>query len=128
MQTTILPFLIVPNGADAVEFYKAGLGAVEVICYEQDNNKLVAKMAVDGAECWVGDEEPEFDNRSPEAMGGSPVRIVLTVDDPDSLFSRALASGATEICPVRTEESWRIGKLKDPFGHIWEIGHPLNDA
>lgn len=24
MQTTILPFLVVPNGADAVEFYKAG--------------------------------------------------------------------------------------------------------
>lgn len=128
MQTTILPFLVVPNGADAVEFYKAGLGAVEVIRYEQSNSKLVAKMTVNGAEFWVGDEEPEFDDRCPEAIGGSPVRIILTLDDPDFFFSRALASGATEICPVKTEESWRIGKLRDPFGHIWEIGHPLCDA
>jgi len=126
MQTTILPFLTVSNGAKAVEFYLAGLAAVEIARYVQDNNNLIAKMAIEGAEFWVGDEELEFDNRSPETVGGSPVRMILTVGDPDSIFNRALAAGATEICPVKTEESWRIGKLKDPFGHTWEIGRPLD--
>jgi PhnB protein len=124
--TTIIPFLVVKNGAKAVEFYTTGLGAVELVRYEGAGGKLTAKLAIEGAVIYVGDEEQEFDNLSPETIGGSPVRIVLTVSDPDTLFSRALQAGATQICPVTTEEDWRIGKLKDPFGHIWEIGHPLN--
>lgn len=55
MQTTILPFLTVSNGAKAVEFYLAGLAAVEIARYVQDNNNLIAKMAIEGAEFWVGD-------------------------------------------------------------------------
>ena len=125
--TTIVPFLVVKNGAKAVEFYMTGLGASEQARYESGNGKLTAKLAIEGAEFWLGDEEPEFSNCSPETIGGSPVRIVLTVDDPDSIFFSALKAGATEICPVRTEQSWRIGKLMDPFGHIWEIGHPFDD-
>ena len=126
MQTTIVPFLVVKNGVSAVEFYTSGLDAVELVRYDQPDGKLIAKLAIEGAEFWLGDEELEFGNCSPETIGGSPVRIILTVSDPDTFFARALDSGATQICPVRTEESWRIGKLKDPFGHIWEIGHPLN--
>ncbi|RDC62486.1 VOC family protein [Adhaeribacter pallidiroseus] len=40
-------------------------------------------------------------------------------------IEKAIKLGATEICPMTTEEDWRIGKLKDPFGHIWEIGYTL---
>lgn len=127
LQTTIVPFLVVSNGARAVEFYTKGLGAVEVARYDQPNGKLVAGLAIEGAEFWLGDEESEFSNYSPETIGGSPVRIILTVSDPDSFFARALDAGARQICPVTTEESWKIGKLMDPFGHIWEIGHPLNE-
>lgn len=126
LQTTLLPFLVVKNGSRAVEFYTTGLGAVEIVRYNQPDGKLTAKLAIEGAEFWLGDEELEFDNCSPETIGGSPVRIILTVSDPDTFFARALDAGATQICPVRTEESWRIGKLMDPFGHIWEIGHPLS--
>ena len=43
----------------------------------------------------------------------------------NKLFEKALNVGATEICPMNTEDNWRIGKLKDPFGHIWEIGYKL---
>lgn len=125
--TTIAPFLVVKDGANAVEFYTTGLGAVEIVRYEEPDGRLTAGLAIEGAEFWVGDEEPAFNNLSPASIGGSPVRIVLTVNDPDTVFSQALAAGATQICPVTTETSWRIGKLMDPFGHIWEIGHPLNE-
>lgn len=126
ISTTIIPFLVVTDGVKAVEFYKAAFGAKEVVRYPASDGKLISKIAMDNAEFWVGDEEPEFNNFSPKTIGGAGVRIVLTVDDPDSIFARALKAGATEICPVRTEESWRIGKLADPFGHVWEIGHPLD--
>lgn len=126
--TTLIPFLVVDDCARAIEFYIKGLGATEVIRYEEAGGRLSAKLAIDGAEFHLGDEEVEFGNRSPRAIGGSPVRLVITVSDPDLLFSRALAAGATQICPVTTEDTWRIGKLKDPFGHIWEIGRPLADG
>ena len=125
--TTILPFLVVQNGIGAVEFYTTGLNAAEVVRYDRPDGKLIARLAIEGAEFWLGDEEPEFGNYSPDTIGGSPVRIILIVSDPDTLFASALKAGATQICPVTTEESWRIGKLKDPFGHIWEIGRLLSE-
>lgn len=124
--TTITPFLVVKSGAKAVQFYTTAFGAQETVRYDLPDGRLISKIAIDGAEFWLGDEEVEFNNLSPQTIGGSAVRIVLTVNDPDTIFTRALQAGATQICPVTTEESWRIGKLTDPFGHIWEIGHPLD--
>lgn len=124
-RTSITPFLVVDDGGKALEFYKMGLGGEQVTCYETPDGRLMAKINIDGAEFWMGDEEKEFSNHSPRTIGGSPVRIILTVADPDTLFAQALKAGAKQICPVTVEESWKIGKLEDPFGHIWEIGHPL---
>ena len=121
----ITPFLVVHNAGKALDFYSAAFGAQVLDKYEMPDGKLTSKIGIEGAELFVGDEEPEFGNFSPTTIGGSPVRIVLTVGDPDAVFTRAVETGATQICPVTSEESWRIGKLKDPFGHIWEIGHPL---
>jgi len=121
----ITPFLVVHNAGKALDFYRAAFGAQVLDKADMPDGKLTSKIGIEGAELFVGDEEPEFGNFSPTTIGGSAVRIILTVGDPDAVFTRALETGATQICPVTTEESWRIGKLKDPFGHIWEIGHPL---
>ena len=121
----ITPFLVVHNAGKALDFYKAAFGAQVLDKYDMPDGRVTSKIGIEGAELFVGDEEPEFSNFSPTTIGGSAVRIILTVGDPDAVFTQAVESGATQICPVRTEESWRIGKLKDPFGHIWEIGHPL---
>jgi len=86
----------------------------------------VAKLSVDGAEFWVGDESPENGNFSPESIGGGSVRIILTVADPDAVFAQAVRSGAKEVHPVGEEYGWRLGRVVDPFGHHWEIGRPLD--
>jgi PhnB protein len=75
---------------------------------------------------WVADESPEHLNFSPETLGGSTVRLVMIVDDPDAAFDRAAAAGATVVWPVADRPyHWRVGRLADPFGHHWEIGKPL---
>jgi catechol 2,3-dioxygenase-like lactoylglutathione lyase family enzyme len=81
--TTISPWLSVRGGARAVEFYKAVLGAKEVYRVEAPDGAVVSRLSADGAEFWVSDESPEHGNVSPEASKGTPVRMILTVSDPD---------------------------------------------
>lgn len=122
---SIAPMLSVRNGARAVEFYKAALGAREVFRVEDPGGAVVSRLAVDGAEFWVADESPEHGNFSPESLGGGTVRMILTVPDPDERVAKAIAAGAGEVVPVQDAYGWRLGRVVDPFGHHWEIGHPL---
>jgi PhnB protein len=125
--TAIAPLLSVRGGAQAIEFYKAALGAVEHSRVEDPDGAVVARLSVGGAEFWLADEAPEHGNFSPAALGGSTARIVLTVDDPDAVFAKALAAGATEIYAVSDQPyGWRLGRFSDPFGHHWEVGQPLH--
>lgn len=108
-----------------MEFYKAAFGAREVYRIEDPTGSVVARLSIDGAEFWLGDESPEHGNFSPETTQGSPTRLILTVADPDAVFTRAVAVGAKEVYPVGEEHGWRLGRVVDPFGHHWEIGHEL---
>jgi PhnB protein len=125
MPYSIAPLLSVRNGARAVEFYKAAFGAVEVYRVEDPGGAVVARLTVEGAEFWLSDESPEHANYSPESLGGGTVRMILTVPDPDALVARAVAAGAREVTAVEEAYGWRVGRIEDPFGHHWEIGHPL---
>jgi PhnB protein len=122
---SIAPMLSVRNGARAVEFYQAALGAREVYRMEAPDGSVVSRLSVDGAEFWLSDESPEQGNPSPESLGGSSVRMILTVPDPDAAFARALAAGARQVFAVEEAHGWRLGRVADPFGHQWEIGRPL---
>jgi len=123
-KTTISPMLSVRNGAKAVEFYKTAFGAKEL--FRLDEGGVVAQLAVDEGEFWVADESPEHLNFSPESLGGGTVRLVMVVDDPDAVFERAVAAGASAVHPVADQPyGWRVGRVVDPFGHHWEIGKPL---
>ena len=122
-----MPELSVRRGRDAVEFYKAAFGAVEVyrVGGTDDNPDVVSQLAVGDASFWVSDESPSNANFSPESVGGGTVRLLLVVDDPDSAVERAKRAGAAEVYPVGEEHGWRLGRVEDPFGHHWEIGKPL---
>jgi PhnB protein len=120
----IAPWLSVRRSGEAVEFYKSAFGATEV--YRLDaGGGVIARLSIDGAEFWVGDESPEHGNFSPETLNGSSIRIILTVADPEAVFAQARAAGASEVYPVSEGHGWRIGRVVDPYGHHWEIGRPL---
>lgn len=123
-KTSIAPLLNVRRGAQAIEFYKSAFNAVELYCVSDPSGAVVAQLSVDGADFWVADESPENANFSPESTNGSTTRMVLTVEDPDAAFARAVAAGASVVWPVSNQHGWRIGRVLDPFGHHWEIGKP----
>ncbi len=127
-KTTIAPMLSVRGGARAVDFYKAAFGATELFRIDAEDGAVVAQLSVDGAEFWLADESPEHFNFSPESLGGGTVRMILTVEDPDAAFLRAVAAGARILWPVANQHGWRMGRIVDPFGHHWEIGKPLREG
>ncbi|WNR43730.1 VOC family protein [Paenibacillus roseipurpureus] len=118
-QASIAPWLAVNNAAKAADFYKSAFGASELYRLEDDNGHLViVHLSVLGAEFWL-QEDPEFDA---EYVRQGSFRLIVTLDNPDALFERALASGATEIAAMSEGYGWRIGRVVDPFGYHWEIG------
>ena len=120
--TTIAPWLAVRDAQQALEFYEAAFGAAEVYRLEGDEGKVaIAQLAVDGAAFWVQEDE------SGSASGSTSVRMILSVEDPDSTFDRAVAAGATEVAPVSEEYGWRTGRITDPFGYDWELSRQLTE-
>jgi PhnB protein len=120
--------LSVRNGKGAIDFYKAAFGASELFRVESGDGAVVARLAVGKAEFWLADESPEHANFSPESLGGGTTRMVMTVENPDAAFDRAVAAGATVVVPVKNDYGWRLGRIVDPFGHHWEIGKPLPEG
>jgi PhnB protein len=117
----------VRRGREAIEFYKAAFGAVEVyrVGGTDENEDVVAQLSVADSSFWVADESPPNKNFSPESLGGSTVRLLLVVEDPRSVVEQAVALGAADIAPVAEEHGWLLGRIEDPFGHQWEIGKPV---
>ncbi len=121
-KTTIAPWLAVSDAQKAVEFYEAAFGAVEVYRLEGDDGTLaVAQLAVESAPFWVQDDS----EASPGALGSRSMRMILSVEDPDSAFDLAVAAGATQVAPVSEDYGWRTGRVTDPFGYDWELSRQL---
>lgn len=124
IKTTVTPYLAIKGAAAAIEFYKNAFGAREVVRLPDTNGKIShAEIHIGSARILISDEYPEIDVLSPKSIGGSPVLIILDVEDVDAVFSQALAAGATMVRPLQDgfDSTLRTGKLNDPFGHRWMI-------
>jgi PhnB protein len=124
--TILAPQLSVRRGRSAIAFYQAAFGAAVVFQMGggSDGEGVVAQLAVDEATFWVADESPEHHNFSPETLGGGTTRMLLIVPDPEGLVRQATLAGATLVQEVVQEYGWQLGRIRDPFGHHWEIGRP----
>jgi PhnB protein len=124
IKTHVTATLSVRDWSGAMAFYKQAFGAEELFSVPGGG---VGQLAVDGADFWVAEESPENENFSPQSLGGCSVRMLLIVADPASVCARAVSGGARLVRPVTDEWGWRLGRIVDPFGHHWEIGHELKD-
>jgi PhnB protein len=126
---TVSPQLAVRRGREAVAFYEAAFGAVEVyrVGGTDEHQEVVSQLAVGDSSFWVADESPENQSFSPETVGGATVKLLLVVDDPQAVMDRAVELGARQVYPAESQHGWLLGRIEDPFGHHWEIGRPLID-
>jgi PhnB protein len=119
---TISPWLSVSDATAAVDFYLTAFAATELERHDDGGGRvMVAQLSVGGADFWVADDA----DSSPDSITGGSVRMILAVDDPDAVFARAVAAGATAVAAIYEDHGWRIGRIADPSGHHWEIGRRL---
>ncbi|MGE0540621.1 MAG: VOC family protein [Dehalococcoidia bacterium] len=117
------PYLTVKDAAAAIDFYTRAFGAVETAERIIDAGGRIghAEFMIGDVLIMISDEHPEIDVLGPLSLGGSSSALVLTVEDADAAFERAVAAGTTVVRPLKDEPYGRTGKLEDPFGHVWFI-------
>ena len=125
--SSLFPMLTVKDAAAAVDFYVRAFDAVEQTRLTTPTGQIVSELSIGEHRFFVVDENPGAFNLSPEALGGTTVRLNLIVDDADDATAQAIAAGATEIFPVADQPyGLRQGRVADPSGHHWLIGTPLS--
>ena len=126
---TATPYLIIQGAAAALDFYKKAFNAAETVRMAQPDGKIGhAEMRIGDSCIMLADEAPQMGYRGPKALGGSPVSLVLYVEDVDAVVARAVAAGAKITQPVEDKfYGDRNGTIEDPFGHVWTIATHTED-
>jgi len=127
---TVTPHLVVKGGAEALRFYAKAFGAEEAYKIPGPGGSVVhAEMRVGDSMVMLGEESPEYGALSPKTLGGSPVTIMLYVEDVDGWYARATKAGCETKMPP-TDMFWgdRYCKLADPYGHNWAIATHKEDV
>jgi PhnB protein len=120
---SLSPYLIVRDGAAAIEFYQKVFGATLRMKLDAPGGRVGhAELEIGNGLVMLADEHPEIGARGPRAFGGSPVGLHLYIEDVDAVVARAVAAGATLVHPVENKfYGDRMGTIEDPFGHRWYV-------
>lgn len=126
---SVTPYLVIRDAARAIEFYTRAFGAKERCRMPGPGGAIMhAEIQIGDSIIMLGEENPAYEAKSPQALNGTPVGLCLYVDDVDGVFQQAVAAGASSKMPVQ-DMFWgdRYGKLADPFGHEWSIATHKED-
>ncbi|NJN85840.1 MAG: VOC family protein [Leptolyngbyaceae cyanobacterium SL_7_1] len=127
---TVTPYLAVQEAARAIEFYKQAFGATEFMRLADNNGKIAhAEIKIGDSIIMLADEYPDMGFHSPQTLNGSPVTLMVYVENVDEQFNRAIAAGATTVRPLEDQfYGDRTATLSDPFGHNWIIASHVEDV
>ena len=126
----VMPYLTIDGAAKAIDFYREVLGAEERGRMGGPDGKVGhAELTIGDAVIMLADTFPGMGPSAPPALGGSPVTLVVYVEDVDDVFARAIKAGAKEISPVADQfYGDRSGQFEDPFGHRWNVASHVEDV
>jgi PhnB protein len=118
---TLRPRLVVAGAAAAIEYWTQVFGAREVERYTAPDGSIVhAELAIGDSRIATKDEDDA--DRAPNSLGGTPVLLMLEVDDVDAVGEHMVGAGGTVVYPIADREGEsRGGRIRDPFGHEWMI-------
>ena len=118
--TLIEPWLSVSGGAKAVEFYKTAFDATEVFHLEDPDGNVVSRLSINGATFWLSDGPAN------EHKENIPVRMIVTVEDPDTVFAHVIKAGADDFVEKPFELSYLLKVIERNINGA-KNGRPLKE-
>jgi len=127
---SVTPYLSIKGAAKAIDYYKEVFGATELFRMAGPDGKIGhAEIKIGNSRIMLADEFPEMEFVSPQTLGGTPVGLMIYIDDVDTIYNQAISAGATEVKPLQDQfYGDRSGTLKDPFGHVWTVATHVEDV
>lgn len=127
---SVTPYLIVSGAARAIDFYKLAFGATELLRIPDGQGRVMhAELKIGDSVIMLADEPESGEHKSAQTLGGSPVSLMLYIEDVDTVFARAISAGAKEVRAVQDQfYGDRSGNLVDPFGHTWTVSTHVEDV
>jgi PhnB protein len=127
---SVTPGLTVRGAAQAIAFYCKAFAAEELRRFTaRDGAIMHAEIRIGDSVVLVNDEIATVGLYSPTHYGGPTSALTIHCPDPDVLYARAKAAGATELSPMQdTFTGERFGILKCPFGHRWIIAARVEEV
>jgi PhnB protein len=124
---SLTPYLVIDGAAEAMEYYKKAFGAVELFRMEHGGKIGHAEMKIGDSPFMLADSSEQF--KGVKAFGGTPVSLMIYVDDVDTTYPQAIAAGGVEMKPLQDQfYGDRSGTLTDPFGHVWTVATHKEDV
>ncbi|MFN0018245.1 MAG: VOC family protein [Pirellulaceae bacterium] len=127
---TATPYIIVNGAAAAIEFYKKAFNATELFRMAGPDGKIGhAEIKIGNSPIMLADESLEMGAKSAKTLGGSPMFLMLYVENVDVLAAQAVAAGAKVVRPLQNQfYGDRSGTFEDPFGLWWTISTHVEDV
>ena len=127
---TVTPYLIVPDGHNALNFYEQAFDAMELFSMAvPDGAVMAAEMKIGDSIIMLSGECPGMETIRPQEGQWPPAVIHLYVEDAEAAFKKAVDAG----CKVGRELQdmfWgdRFGQVIDPFQQHWSIAQHIEDV
>ena len=127
---SLQPYLIYTDTTKAIAFYAQAFGAREKMRMQDTTGRIIhAEVVLGDSVMMMADEHPEIGAYSPEHYKGSPISLMLYMEDCDMTYKQALAAGATSLRePADQDYGDRMSGVQDPFGYKWWIAHSLGKS
>jgi uncharacterized glyoxalase superfamily protein PhnB len=111
-----IPYLILPNAAEAIDFLKQAFDAEEIRRFNMPDSERIMH-----AEVRIGDGVLMIADAN-EKWPPIGAHVYLYLPDVDAAYARALAAGAESLGePVQKDDEDKRGGVKDASGTTWWI-------
>lgn len=126
---SVTPYLVLDDASAAIDFYTKAFGAKELFRMPMGNRIGHAELQIGDSRIMLADENPNVNAHSAKHYQGSPISLLIYLDDVDAAAQRAVAAGATILRPVKTQfYGDRSGMFADPFGFSWTLATHVEDV
>ncbi|MEV0391677.1 VOC family protein [Polymorphospora rubra] len=125
----LMPYVTVDDSGRAVDFYRDVLGAEVLTRIDGPDGDIIhAELRIGDSVLQLGAPMPDLGLIGPPAQGNA-FTLTYWVEDPDTVFARAVAAGATPVSQVGDAFSGdRMGVFRCPFGLRWCVARHDRDV